>query len=226
MSTLYLVSIPIGNSDDITLRALKVLKKTSVLVCEDFKIGHRVIKEYDLGKKELLILNEHSNESDIVNLLNNYLLKGVDIALFSDAGTPVFADPGYNLVKSSYSFGVEVTPIVGASSLMGAIAKSDILLKKFYFYGFLSAKKELRAKELSNLKNFKDPIVLLEAPYRLSSLLEALKNDFDEKRYINIITNLTMENESIIKGSIKTVWEYFQKNPFKGEFVVIIEPKQ
>ncbi|MBN2693510.1 16S rRNA (cytidine(1402)-2'-O)-methyltransferase [bacterium] len=225
MTNLYLVSVPIGNSDDITLRALKILKNTSVLVCEDFKIGRRIIKEYELGDKELLLLNEHSNQSDIINLLDNYLLKGVDIALFSDAGTPVFADPGYGLVKSSYSFGINVVPIVGASSLMGAIAKSDILLKKFYFYGFLSAKKEIRAKELLSLKSFKEPIILLEAPYRLSSLLEALKNDFDEKRYINVITNITMKNESIVKGSIKSVWDYFQKNPFKGEFVVIIDSK-
>lgn len=223
MSKLFMVSIPIGNYDDITLRALNVLKTTKTLVCEDFKIGRRIIKEYNLGEKELLLLNEHSKDEDVSNLLSNYLLKGVDLAVFSDTGTPVFADPGYHLLKKAYNHNIEVVPVVGASSLMGAIVKSDIEIKKFYFYGFLSAKKEIREEELKTLKTFKYPLIFLEAPYRLNAVLEALKKNFNKNRYMNVICELTTENEKIIKGSIEQVYAYFEKNAFKGEFVIIIE---
>ena len=225
MAKLYLVSIHIGNPEDITLRALKILKSINTLICEDYKIGKRIIKEYSLGEKELIRINVKSSEEDIDEIITQYLLKGKDIALFSDAGTPVFADPGFRLSQKAYNLGIEVVPIPGASSLMAAIVKSDIEMKRFYYYGFLSAKKEIRKKELQKLKDFSDPIVFLEAPYRLLPLLDALKKHLPN-RYINVICELTTSNEKLIKGTTAKVYEYFKNNPFKGEFIIITEGKK
>jgi 16S rRNA (cytidine1402-2'-O)-methyltransferase len=216
------VAIHIGNVEDMTLRAIKILKNTKNIVCEDYKIGSRIIREYDLGQKNLMRLNVKSNDDEVDDILKNFLLKGEDVALFSDTGTPVFADPGYRLLKRAYSLGINIVPIPGASSLMAALVKSDIEMKRFYYYGFLSAKKEIRETELKQLKTFSDPLVFLEAPYRLSPLLEAIKKNIGNDRYINVICELTTAEEKIIRGNVKKVYEYFNKNPFKGEFVVIL----
>ena len=223
MSKLYLVSIHIGNTADMTYRAVEVLKRVKNIVCEDYKIGKRIIKEYELGEKNLMRLNVKSKDEDIDEILNDYLLKGEDVALFSDTGTPVFADPGFKLSKRAQNLGVEVVPVPGASSLMAAIVKSDIEMKRFYYYGFLSAKKDIRNMELKKLKNFPDPVVFLEAPYRLLQVLEALKKNIGTERYLNVIYELTTPEENIIKGNIKKVLSYFKENPFKGEFVIIME---
>jgi len=225
MTKLYLVSIDIGNREDITLRALNILKNVDNLVCEEYKIGKRVMRAYDLGEKNLLQLNEHSKDEDVDELISDYLLKGKDLALFSDTGTPVFADPGFKLSQRAYNLGIEVVPIPGASSLMAAIVKSDIEMKKFYFYGFVSPKKDIREKELLKLKHFPNPIIFLEAPYRLKQLLTAIKKSMGPKRYINIILELTTKNEKIVRGNIKDVLSYFEKKPFKGEFVIILDSK-
>ncbi len=225
MTKLYLVSIDIGNREDITLRALNILKNVDNLVCEEYKIGKRVMRAYDLGEKNLLQLNEHSKDEDVDELISDYLLKGKDLALFSDTGTPVFADPGFKLSQRAYNLGIEVVPIPGASSLMAAIVKSDIEMKKFYFYGFVSPKKDIREKELLKLKHFPNPIIFLEAPYRLKQLLTAIKKSMGPKRYINVILELTTKNEKIVRGNIKDVLSYFEKKPFKGEFVIILDSK-
>ena len=225
MTKLYLVSIDIGNREDITLRALNILKNVDNLVCEEYKIGKRVMRAYDLGEKNLLQLNEHSKDEDVDELISDYLLKGKDLALFSDTGTPVFADPGFKLSQRAYNLGIEVVPIPGASSLMAAIVKSDIEMKKFYFYGFVSPKKDIRERELLKLKHFPNPIIFLEAPYRLKQLLTAIKKSMGPKRYINVILELTTKNEKIVRGNIKDVLSYFEKKPFKGEFVIILDSK-
>lgn len=222
MAKLYLVAIHIGDPDDITLRALKVLKNTPTLICEDYKIGRQIMRQYDLGEKELLRLNEHSQEEDVTELLEDYLLKGKDLALFSDTGTPVFADPGYQLLKRAYNYNIDVIPVPGASSLMSALVKSDIPSKRFFFYGFLSAKKEERLEELHKLKSFQDTLIFLEAPYRLKALLEGLLAGLGPHRYMNVLCELTLPGERLIKGTIQAVKKHFDQNPFKGEFVIII----
>ena len=225
MSKLYLVSIHIGNVEDITFRAVKILKSIKNIICEDYKIGKRIIKQYDLGNKNLIRINVKSKDEDIDDIFKDYLLKGEDVALFSDTGTPVFADPGFKLVKRAYNLNIEVVPIPGPSSLMTAIVKSDIEIKKFYYYGFLSAKREIRDSELKKLKKFPSPIIFLEAPYRLLPVLEAIKKNIGPNRYINILCELTTPEEKIIKGHVGKVYDYFKKNPFKGEFVIILDKK-
>ncbi len=223
MSSLFLVSIDIGNRDDITLRALKILKSVKNIVCEEYKIAKQIIRYYDLGEKNLYALNEHSDDSDVDFIMSEYLLKGEDVALFSDTGTPVFADPGLNLSRRAYNSGINVVPIPGASSLMAAIVKSDIDLKRFYFYGFLSPKRKIRDDELKKLKRIEVPIIFLDAPYRLSALLESIKRSIAKERYINVLLDLTGKNEKNIRGPVKNVCDFFLKNPYKGEFVVILE---
>ena len=223
MSKLYLVSIHIGNVEDMTFRAVNILKSVKNIVCEDYKIGKRIMREYNLGEKNLMRINVKSRDEDINEVLNEYLLKGEDVALFSDTGTPVFADPGFKLSKRAYNLGIDVIPIPGASSLMAAIVKSDIEIKRFYYYGFRSAKREIRDRELQKLKKFPDPLIFLEAPYRLAPLLEAIKKNIGANRYINVICELTTPEEKIIRGSVKKVYDYFKKNPFKGEFIIILD---
>ncbi|MDO8550580.1 MAG: 16S rRNA (cytidine(1402)-2'-O)-methyltransferase, partial [Ignavibacteria bacterium] len=166
---LYLVSTPIGNYEDITLRALRILKEVDFIICEEFKEARRLLSHYQI-EKELFTLNEH-NESEAANGILLKILDGKSAALISDAGTPLFSDPGHLLVQLCISQNINIVPVPGANSLLPALICSGFDFEKFYYYGWLSPKKEIRRKELLRLKGIKEVIVLLDTPYRLKSLL-------------------------------------------------------
>ena len=149
-SKLYVVATPIGNPDDITLRALKVLKEADFVICEEFKVGSRLLKFYDI-KKPLELLNEHNEPEKTRELIQRLLMNGEKAVLISDAGTPLFADPGSNLVRECHQNGIPVKPVPGASSLMAALMAAGLKTDKFLYYGFLPANKEERRKELKQL---------------------------------------------------------------------------
>lgn len=217
---LYIVSTPIGNDDDITIRALKVLRSVDIVVCEEPKVGARVLHKYNLAQKMELLneQNELTKTPEIVKLLE----QGKNIALICDGGTPVFADPGLPLIQTCIKKDITIKVIPGVTSLMTALVRSGFSLNQFLYAGFLSRKKEVRILQLRRLSNENRTVVIFETPYRLIPLLEdAAKIMPDRKAYIGC--NLTMPYETHHYGTFKDLFDRFKDKHFKGEFVVCFD---
>lgn len=221
---LFLVSTPIGNYDDITLRALEILKKVDLIICEEFKAARRLLSHYKINI-ELIALNEH-NESEIANEILLSIIEGKAAALISDCGTPLFSDPGHLLVDLCIAQGIDVIPIPGASSLMPALIGSGYDIEKFYYYGWLSAKKDIRRKQLLDLRRIKEVIVLMDTPYRLRRLLSDVVNIFGNATPVALAFKLTMKDEKYYRGSAQKVLNIAEKNNLKGEFVLIVNNRK
>ncbi|MGQ9819268.1 MAG: 16S rRNA (cytidine(1402)-2'-O)-methyltransferase [Candidatus Kapaibacteriales bacterium] len=217
---LYIISTPIGNDDDITIRALMVLRSVDIVVCEDPKVGARVLHKYNLLQKMELLneQNELKKTPEIVQLLE----QGKNIALICDGGTPVFADPGLPLVQTCLKKDIPIKVIPGVTSLMTALVRSGFSLNQFLYAGFLSRKKEERLLQIRRLSNENRTVVLFETPYRLLPLLEdAAKIMPDRRAYIGC--NLTMPYETHHYGTFKELYERLKDKHFKGEFVVCFD---
>ena len=221
---LFLVSTPIGNYDDITLRALEILKKVDLIICEEYKAARRLLSHYKINK-ELIALNEH-NESEIADEILLSIIGGKTAALISDCGTPLFSDPGHLLVDLCITQGVEVIPVPGASSLLPALIGSGYDIEKFYYYGWLSAKKNIRRKQLLDLRRIKEVIVLMDTPYRLKRLLSDVVNIFGNAAPVALAFKLTMKDEKFYRGSAQKLLNIAEKNNLKGEFVLIVNNRK
>ncbi len=219
--TLYLVATPIGNPDDITLRALKILKEVDVIVCEELREGKKLLGTYQIEPKELDTLNEH-NESLKVDKIIEDLNSGKNVALISDAGTPVFSDPGSLLVKRAIREGIKIIPIPGASALLLALIVSGFNIEKFVYFGWLPQKREKRRQELRKLKGEQRTAVIFETPYRIIPVLEDIGAVLGVERKICVAYNLTMPDEEIIRGNVIEVMNYFIEKKKKGECVIVI----
>lgn len=217
---LYIVSTPIGNKDDISVRATNTIKRCDILVCEEMKMGALTLKNLNFAK-EMLPLNEN-NETQMTMEVLNYLREGKKIALISDAGTPVFADPGLYLVKSAISNNIDIEVVPGASSIMTAIVRSGFELYEFLYAGFLPRKNEDRDRKIQKLARERRTVVIFETPYRLNTLMQALANIMPERRaYIGM--NLTMPFETHHYGTLKELAAKFENSNLKAEFVLVIE---
>ncbi len=216
---LYVVATHIGNPDDITLRALKVLKEVDFVICEEFKVGSRLLKGYDI-KKPLELLNEHNESEQTTVILDRLVMKNETAAIISDAGTPLFADPGNNLVWQCHQNGIDVVPIPGASSIMAALMVSGLKLEQFLYYGFLPANKDERKHAIKRLPHNYD-LIFLETPYRLKQLLADLKQILGSNRQAIIAYKLTQPKEKIFWGNLQELSIMTQELP-KGEFVFIL----
>lgn len=220
---LYLVPTPIGNYDDITLRALKVLQESDFVICEEFKEARRLLSFYKIEKK-LLSINEHNEEEEVSEIIKR-ISKGETAALISDCGTPLFSDPGHILVNRALIAKIKIISLPGASSLMPALTLSDFDFEKFFYYGWLSPKKELRRQELFRLKKIREVIVLLDTPYRLKAVLKDLVKIFGSDLPVIVAFQLTMENEEVLRGKTGKILAEVEKRNLKGEFVIIINNK-
>lgn len=220
--TLYIIATPIGNWEDITIRAINTLKSVDVIICEEFREGTTLIKKLDLPKKELVLLNEH-NEKEQVPEIFNRLLMGENFGLISDCGTPVFADPGHYLIEQAAMFNIPVIPIPGVSSLMATLSILNFKLDKFFFAGFLPREKNERKKSLNNLRSLDVPIILMDTPYRLNKLLEEVAITFGKNRQVTLAVNITMENEQYYRGPVSEVLS--QLITKKAEFILVIHAK-
>ncbi len=220
---LYLVSTPIGNYDDITLRALKILKDVDFIICEEYKEAGRLLSHFEIHK-ELIPLNEH-NESEIVNDIIIKLSEGKSAALISDCGTPLFSDPGHLLVELCISQNIDVIPIPGANSLLPALTGSGLDFEKFYYYGWLSPNKQIRRKQLTNLKKIKEVIILLDTPYRLKSLMADIVKVLGKNIRTVLAFELTMKDERFFRGTASDILQIAEQKNLKGEFVLILDNK-
>ncbi|PJA98407.1 MAG: 16S rRNA (cytidine(1402)-2'-O)-methyltransferase [Ignavibacteriales bacterium CG_4_9_14_3_um_filter_30_11] len=220
---LYIVSTPIGNYDDITLRALKILKEVDFIICEEFKEARRLFTNYEI-KKELFNLNEH-NEKEVINDLLLKIVNGQSAALISDCGTPLFSDPGHLFVDVLISQNIDVIPVPGVNSLLPALIGSNFDFEKFYYYGWLSPKKDIRRQQLFKLKSIKEVIVLMDTPYRLKSLMFDIVKMLGKNIPVVVAFELTMKGERFYRGTAESILKQVEAKNLKGEFVLIVDNK-
>ncbi len=218
---LYLVATPIGNVQDMTFRALEVLRSADLVVCEERREGEKLLKHFGISKP-LEQLNEH-NEAAATHTVLLALSAEKSVALVSDCGTPVFSDPGQMLVRAATGAGVRIVPIPGASSLMPALTVTGFAIDQFLYYGWLSPKKERRRAELRQLQRERRTIVLMETPYRLSALLRDLADTFGDTRRCCLAFNLTLPDERIFHGTARELYRDLGPKDLKGEFVIVVE---
>lgn len=221
---LYIVSTPIGNYDDITLRALKVLKSVDLIICEEYKPARRLLAHYEISK-ELFAINEH-NESELADEALDEIDSGKIVALITDAGTPLFSDPGTLVVKRAIERGIKIIPVPGASSILSALVGSGFEINNFYYYGWLSPKKEIRREQLFKLKSFRELIILMETPYRLKALLTDIKKVFGKNKNVVVAYKLTQDGEKFLRDSVEKILNIVEKEGMKGEFVLLIDNRE
>lgn len=217
---LYVVSTPIGNYNDISIRALNVLREADLVLCENFKEAAALLKYFGLEKEldSITVKNESERYPEFILMLE----AGKTIALVSDCGTPAFADPGNQLINTAINRDIDVQVLPGATSIMTALVRCSFDIGRFYFAGFLPRTSEERSAELRKLAKAKDTFCLLETPYRLLPLLEdAIKIMPDRRAYL--ACNLTMKNETHHYGTIQELYDKFKDKKVKMEFVLVIE---
>ena len=217
--TLYLIPTPIGNMEDITIRALNTLKMVDVIFCEDTRVTGQLLKNFDISKK--LISSHNYNEAGNKDKLIEYLSNGSNVGLVSDRGTPIISDPGYELAKCAIENNYNVVSLPGATALVPALTSSGINPMPFYYYGFLNSKDSARRKELESLKNISATIILYEAPHRINKTLIDMKNILGNNRKISISREITKKYEEIYRGTIEELVN--QNNDYKGELVIVVE---
>ncbi len=222
MSEFYVIATPIGNLQDITIRAIETLKLCDVIICEDTRVTSRLLEKYDIKNKKLLTYNDNSDEL-LRKKIAKLFLTGATLGLVSDAGTPLISDPGYKLIQFLRENNVKITPIPGASSIITALSVGAIACDNFLFIGFLPNSQTQRQNSLKELpKNF--TLVFFESAQRIEEMLQDLFKIFGNRK-IAIARELTKIHEEIINGDLTDLLDFFTKNPDKlrGEFVVILE---
>lgn len=218
-ATLYLIPTPIGNLEDITIRALNLLKEVEVIFCEDTRVTGELLKHFNIKKK--LISSHNFNESNNKSKLIKYLNEGFNVGLVSDRGTPIISDPGYELAKFAMENGYNVVSLPGATALIPALTSSGINPMPFYYYGFLSNKDSARKKELESLKNISATLILYEAPHRIKKTLLDTGNILGNNRKMSISREISKKYEEIYRGTIQELIDL--NNEYKGELVLVIE---
>lgn len=216
--TLYIVPTPIGNMEDITLRALNVLKEADVVFSEDTRVTSTLLKHFDIKKR--LISSHLYNENNNQEKELNYLKEGKTVALVSDRGTPLISDPGYILVKTAIENNYNVICLPGATALIPALIMSGLGDGPFTFYGFLNSKESKRKKELEELKDNKFTIIFYEAPHRITKTLKNIKEVFGNRKAA-IAREISKKYEEVIRGTIEDL--IISSEDIKGEIVLIIE---
>ncbi len=218
--TLYIVATPIGNLEDITLRALRILKTVDLIAAEDTRHTRKLLTHYDIATP-LTSYHDHSESTKAPVLVEN-LLAGKNIALVSDAGTPCISDPGYRLVKGAVEADIPVVPIPGPSMLTALMSVGGLPTDRFAFEGFLPAKKGQRQRALRELCHEKRPLIFYESPHRLLSTLTDLAHIFGDRRVV-VGRELTKQFEEILRGPISTVLSAFHNRSVKGEVALAVE---
>ena len=215
--SLYLVATPIGNLEEITFRAINVLKEVDYIGAEDTRNTIKLLNHYDI-KTKLISHHEHNLSQSIPKLIN-LLLEGNDIALVSDAGYPAISDPGYELVKAAIENNINVIPVSGANACLDALVVSGIAPQPFLFYGFLDHQDKKKRKEIEKLKNNKETIEFYESPHRISKTLK-LMQDILGDRHIALCREITKKYEEIIRGKISEIISIIAE--LKGEMVIVV----
>lgn len=218
---LYIVATPIGNLEDMTFRAVRILKEVNYIFAEDTRVTRKLLSHYEI-ENTVYRYDEHTKQHQIANIIN-LLKEEKDIALVTDAGTPCISDPGYELVNEAHKEGIKVVAVPGASALTSAISISGVNTRRFAFEGFLPKKKG-RQTLFKDLAEEKDrAIVIYESPFRIEKTLKDIEN-FMGLREVVIIREITKIYEEVLRGTTSELIDKLEKNPIKGEIVLIIKP--
>src|SRR6267143_503860 len=217
--TLYLVATPIGNLEDITLRALRTLKECDVVAAEDTRRTGQLLKHFGISKPLLSYFqfNEAKRSEEIIERLG----RGEKIALVTDAGSPGISDPGERVVRAAIAAGFRVEAVPGPSALVAALTASGLPTDEFHFVGFLPHKSGQRRKQLERLREFSGTLVLYESPYRVGKLLGELKEIFPQRQVV-LARELTKKFEEFLRGTAAELLALLEKRSLKGEFVVLV----
>lgn len=220
---LYVVGTPIGNLEDFSPRAVRILSEADFIAAEDTRVTVKLLNHFDI-KKEMLSYYEH-NKNTKGNLIIERILKGESCALVSDAGMPAISDPGEDLVRAAHEAGITVESVPGPSALVTALAISGMESGRFCFEGFLSVNKISRKRHLDELKNERRTMIFYEAPHKLNATLKDMQKVFGDRK-IALVRELTKIHETVFTTTLSGAAEYYADNPPKGEFVLIIEGKK
>ena len=217
--TLYLVATPIGNLEDMTFRAIKILKSVDIIYCEDTRVSGKLLNHFEISKplKTYHDFNKEVKSTDILKHLSN----GENVALISDAGYPLISDPGYYVIREAINEGFNVVSIPGANALLSGLVVSGIAPHPFTFIGFLDHKEGKRKKQLTELIDHKETLVFYESPHRISKTVTNMYEVFGERNLV-IARELTKKFEEILRGTTKSLKDIVD---IKGEMVIIVEGK-
>ena len=222
MGILYIVPTPVGNMEDMTFRAVRILKEVDLVLAEDTRTSGILLKHFDI-KNSLMShhkFNEHGTSAGIVNRL----LAGENVALISDAGTPGISDPGFFLVREAVRAGIEVQCLPGATAFVPALVSSGLPCDRFAFEGFLPQKKGRRTK-LESLRDEDRTMIFYESPYRLVKTLQQFAETYGADRQVSVCREISKVHEESVRGSLGEVIAHFQENEPKGEIVIILAGK-
>ncbi|MFC0300105.1 16S rRNA (cytidine(1402)-2'-O)-methyltransferase [Virgibacillus soli] len=221
---LYVVPTPIGNLEDITFRALKILKSVALIAAEDTRNTIKLLNHFDI-QTPLISYHEHNKLAREERLLQE-LMHGRSIAIVSDAGMPAISDPGYEIVKAAINQEFPVIVLPGASAALCALVGSGLSTNEFTFYGFLPRKRNDKIAELDRLKQYTGTIIFYESPYRVKETLQILQREFGGDRRIAIARELTKKFEEYIRGTIDEVNQWMEEHDVKGECCLVVEGNQ
>ena len=216
---LSIVPTPIGNLNDITYRAVKVLKDSDIILCEDTRISKRLLDKYSIDKP-LYSYHIH-NEHKVVEKYIQYIISGKKVSLISDAGTPGISDPGYLIIRESIKKNIEIDCLPGPTAFVPALINSGISSDKFVFEGFLPKKKG-RMSRIEFLKEEKRSIIIYESPHRIKRLIEELKAVFGGQRLVSISRELSKIHQENVRGTLDEVHKNLESKNIKGELILII----
>ena len=223
MGKLYLIPTPVGNLEDITLRALRLLKEVSLILAEDTRTTSNLLKHYDI--KTPLQSHHKFNEHQQVEKIAERLAQGEDIALVSDAGTPGISDPGFLLTKTCIEHGIETECLPGATAFVPALVNSGFPCDRFCFEGFLPQKKG-RPKRLTSLSEESRTLIFYESPYRLVKALQQMSEIFGPDRQACVAREISKVFEEFKRGNLQELADYYTEKGVKGEIVLIVEGKK
>ena len=219
LPTLYLVATPIGNLEDMTYRAVRILQEVDLIYCEDTRVSAKLLNHFDI-KKPLKPYHDHNKSTQKEDILKNLEL-GKNLALISDAGYPLISDPGYVVIRDVIDAGYNVVSIPGASALLHALVVSGIAPHPFLFYGFLDAKESKKIKELTTLLDYKETLIFYESPHRIKKTMNTIYQIMGERQVV-IARELTKKFEEILRGTTSSMLEL---PDLKGEIVIVLEGK-
>lgn len=222
MGLLYVVPTPVGNMEDMTLRAVRILKEAELVLAEDTRTSGILLKHFDISNRLMSHhkFNEHGTSSAVVERLK----AGATVALISDAGTPGISDPGFFLIREAVNAGITVQCLPGATAFVPALVASGLPCDRFCFEGFLPQKKG-RATRLENLKEETRTMIFYESPYRVMKTLQQFADNFGEDRKVSVCREISKIHEESVRGSLAEVIAHFNETEPRGEFVIVLAGK-
>ncbi|MAQ47609.1 MAG: 16S rRNA (cytidine(1402)-2'-O)-methyltransferase [Flavobacteriales bacterium] len=219
---IYIIPTPIGNLEDITLRAIRILKESDLILVEDSRVTRKLLNNYNITTKMISYhaFNEHKKTDEIIDKID----AGFKISLVSDAGTPSISDPGFLLIRACIKHNITIACLPGPTACITALVKSGLPCDKFHFEGFLPVKKK-RAKLLNIISNYENTTIIYESPHRILKTLNDL-NQFCGERNVVVIKEISKVYETAYRGNIREVIDSISNSKLKGEFVIILDGKK